>query len=122
MGTDVRTFQIECRDMVVKPGGQAEFIVELAVRPAVGRVGRRGPVGMGGQRRALDVHVVGHIVEDYVLVVGMGFVEEVAKLRLGSVAYVHSRSVVRPVAVIAAELGFGIVNLAPGVIGVLGDR
>ena len=122
LGADVCAFQIEGRDMVVEPGGQAEFIVELAVRPAVGRIGRSRPIRMGGQRRALDMHMVRHIIENHVLAILVRFVKQVAEFRLGAVTDVDGRGVVRPVAVIAAEPGLGIVDLSPGVPRILGDR
>ena len=107
--------------MLVKPCGQAEFIPQFKIGAAVRSYRRSNPVRVFLQCGTLYVHVIGHVVQDHAHVVMVCFIQQVPEYSVIPETVIHPGDKQRPVSVIPAEPGFGIVYLSPGVIRILGN-
>ena len=119
---DLLSLKVQRRYMVIKPGSETEFIPEFSVLATVGSIRRSSPIGMRLESGALDVHMVGDIVEYYIHIGCVGLSQQFVELFVSTEASVDTGGEDRPVAVISTEFSTGIRCIAPGVIRILGNR
>ena len=116
------TLKVERWNVLVEPCRQSGLIPEFEIAAPVRQDAVRNPVGVCLQRRGIDVHVVSHIVENDIDAVLMCRGKQFLQLCISTHAVVNLRIVDRPVAMIAGELGLGIVILSPGILRILRNR
>ena len=71
--------EVEGRDMYIEPSREAGFIPEFEIPTAVGENRVRDPIRMLLEGGTLNMHVVSHIIENYVHVMRMSGREHFAK-------------------------------------------
>ena len=97
---------IECRHKIIKPCCKSIIVPALRIFTSIGQVKRCKPIGFLLHQGVLFMNVMCHIIQKDIDVIFVGDINHLFELRFGAETGVGGAERHRPIAMIAAELGF----------------